>query len=152
MTSEPSSVLALGSDHAGLQLKNHLAHWLTAQGFSFKDFGVFNADSMDYPDIAKPVAEAVSQGDFSRGILVCGSGIGINISANKVTGIRAAQCHDPVSARLSRQHNNANILTLGERIVTPLLAEEIVSVWLNTPFEGGRHQRRVDKIHDLESL
>lgn len=147
-----SNVLAIGSDHAGLALKNHLLRWLEAQKIPCKDYGVFDTGSMDYPDIARPVAEAVAQGTHERGILVCGSGIGINISANKVHGIRAAQCHDPISAKLSRQHNDANILTLGERIVTPLIAEAIVEAWLNTPFEGGRHQRRVDKIHTLENL
>ena len=143
--------LALGSDHAGLALKNHLLQWLETQGITCKDYGVFDTTSMDYPDIARPVAEAVAKGTHERGILICGSGIGINISANKVHGIRAAQCHDPVSAKLSRQHNDANILTLGDRIVTPLIAEAIVEAWLNTPFEGGRHQRRVDKIHTLEN-
>lgn len=147
-----SNVLAIGSDHAGLALKNHLLRWLEAQKIPCKDYGVFDTTSMDYPDIARPVAEAVAKGTHERGILVCGSGIGINISANKVHGIRAAQCHDPISAKLSRQHNDANILTLGERIVTPLIAEAIVEAWLNTPFEGGRHQRRVDKIHTLENL
>lgn len=147
-----SKVLAIGSDHAGLALKNHLLQWLKAQNIECKDYGVFDTTSMDYPDIARPVAEAVAGGTHERGILVCGSGIGINISANKVHGIRAAQCHDPVSAKLSRQHNDANILTMGERIVTPLIAESIVKVWLNTPFEGGRHQRRVDKINTLENL
>lgn len=146
-----SNTLAIGSDHAGLSLKNHLLQWLEAQNIACKDYGVFDTQSMDYPDIAKPVAEAVAKGTHQRGILICGSGIGINISANKVHGIRAAQCHDPVSAKLSRQHNDANILTLGDRIVTPLVAEAIVEAWLNTPFEGGRHQRRVDKIHTLEN-
>tara|TARA_B100001245_G_C22618904_1_gene305442 strand:- start:7 stop:462 length:456 start_codon:yes stop_codon:yes gene_type:complete len=149
--STESKPLALGSDHAGLALKNHLAQWLESQNIAFQDYGVFNSDSMDYPDIAQPVAEAVAHGTHDKGILICGSGIGINISANKVNGVRAAQCHDPVSAKLSRQHNDANILTLGERIITPLLAENIVDVWLNTAFEGGRHQRRVNKIHTLET-
>lgn len=147
-----SKPLAIGSDHAGLALKNHLVQWLEDQKIACKDYGVFDSTSMDYPDIARPVAEAVAQGTHERGILICGSGIGINISANKVHGIRAAHCHDPVSAKLSRQHNDANILTLGDRIVTPLIAESIVEAWLNTPFEGGRHQRRVDKIHTLEKL
>ena len=143
--------LALGSDHAGLALKNHLAQWLDTQGIAYQDYGVFDDASMDYPDIAQPVAEAVAHGTHDRGVLICGSGIGINISANKVKGIRAAQCHDPISARLSRQHNDANILTMGERIVTPLMAETILEAWLNTDFEGGRHQRRVNKIHTLET-
>lgn len=143
--------LALGSDHAGLALKNHLAQWLDTQGITYQDYGVFDNASMDYPDIAQPVAEAVAHGTHERGVLICGSGIGINISANKVKGIRAAQCHDPISARLSRQHNDANILTMGERIVTPLMAETILEAWLNTDFEGGRHQRRVNKIHTLET-
>lgn len=143
--------LILGSDHAGLTLKNHLLQWLQDQGHAVEDCGVFSSESMDYPDIAEAVARQVSASPGSLGILVCGSGIGVSIAANKVHGIRAAHCHDPISARLSRQHNDANVLTLGERLVTPLMAEAIVSAWLAATFEGGRHQQRVDKMTALES-
>ena len=143
--------LVMGSDHAGLQLKNHLVQWLQEQGHTVDDRGVNSPESMDYPDIAGEVAEAVSSGTFKQGILVCGSGIGVAIAANKVSGVRAARCLDPLSASLSRQHNDSNILTLGERLITPTVAETVVKAWLNTEFEGGRHQRRVDKIHSLET-
>lgn len=144
------SPLILGSDHAGLNLKNHLRAWLQTQSFAVQDLGVFSPESMDYPDIAAQVARSVVATD-ALGILICGSGIGVCIAANKIDGARAALCHDPVSARLSRQHNAANILTLGERIITPLLAEEVVSAWLAAEFAGGRHQQRVDKIKNLEN-
>jgi len=142
--------LMLGSDHAGLILKNHLLHCLQEQGYTVEDCGVFNSQSMDYPDIAAQVSRAVANGEAPLGILVCGSGIGVAIAANKIQGVRAAHCHDPISARLSREHNDANILTLGERLVTPLLAEEIVTAWLAAEFAGGRHQNRIDKITALE--
>lgn len=144
--------LALGSDHAGLNLKNHLFDWLQKQGYTVKDYGVHLPESMDYPDIAATVAKAVASKAHSKGILVCGSGIGVAIAANKISGIRAARCQDSLSARLSREHNDANILTLGDRLVTPMVAEEIVAVWLNTAFEGGRHQRRIDKLATLDTL
>lgn len=143
--------LILGSDHAGLKLKNHLLQWLQEQAYTVQDCGVFTPESMDYPDIAAAVGRQVLATPGALGILVCGSGIGVAIAANKLRGIRAAHCHDPISARLSRQHNDANVLTLGERLVTPLLAEEIVSSWLAAAFEGGRHQQRVDKMAALES-
>jgi len=143
--------LILGSDHAGLHLKNHLLKWLQGQRFQVQDLGVFTPESMDYPDIAEQLARAVVATPDSLGILVCGSGIGVCIAANKIQGARAALCHDPVSAGLSREHNNANILTLGERIITPLLAETVVSAWLAAEFAGGRHQQRVEKITHLEN-
>ncbi len=143
--------LVLGSDHAGLNLKNHLSQWLQAQSYTVQDLGVFTLESMDYPDIAAQVAQAVVATPETLGIIVCGSGIGVCIAANKVDGARAALCHDPVSASLSRQHNRANILTLGERIITPMLAEAVVSAWLAAEFAGGRHQQRVDKIKNLEN-
>lgn len=143
--------LAMGCDHAGLNLKNHLVQWLQNQGHSVKDFGVYNTQSMDYPDIAATVAQSVAKGDYQRGILVCGSGIGVSIAANKIAGIRAVPCQDTISARLSRQHNDTNVLTLGERLTTSMIAEEIVTVWLQTEFEAGRHCQRVDKITALES-
>jgi ribose 5-phosphate isomerase B len=143
--------IALGSDHGGFTLKEEIKSYLEKKGIEFKDFGTNNTDSCDYPDIALPAAKAVASGEFDRGILICGTGIGIGIAANKVQGIRAALCHDTFSARASRQHNNANILTMGERVIGRGLALEIVDVWINTEFSGGRHQRRVDKISQIEN-
>ena len=142
--------VALGSDHGGFTLKEEIKKYLEEKGIEYKDFGTYSTDSCDYPDIALPVAKAVQKGEYDRGILICGTGIGIGIAANKVLGIRAALCHDTFSARASREHNNANILTMGERVIGRGLALDIVDVWLNTEFAGGRHQRRVDKIHELE--
>lgn len=142
--------IAIGSDHGGFYLKEKIIQYLEENQIQYKDFGTMDAESVDYPDFALPVAEAVAQGQFDRGILVCGTGIGIGIAANKVPGIRAALCHDVFSAKASREHNDANILTLGERVVGPGLALEIVKAWLETDFAGGRHQRRVDKIKDIE--
>lgn len=143
--------LVIGSDHAGLNLKNHLCKWLADQGYAIEDYGVYSPESMDYPDIAAKVGRAVAAQQFERGILVCGSGIGVAIAANKIAGIRAVCCQDTISARLSREHNNANILTLGERLSTEMVAQEIVSTWLQTDFQAGRHCQRVDKITALES-
>ena len=142
--------IAIGSDHGGFNLKNTVMERLKEKGYEFKDFGTYSADSCDYPDIAIEVAEKVASGEYDRGILICGTGIGIGIAANKVQGIRAALCHDTFSAHASREHNNANILTMGERIIGAGLALEIVDTWLNTEFEGGRHARRVDKISAYE--
>lgn len=142
--------VAIGSDHGGYTLKEHIKAYLDGKGIAFQDFGSISEESVDYPDFALPVAEAVSRGEFDRGILICGTGIGIGISANKVPGIRAAQCHDTFSARMSREHNDANILTMGARVVGPGLAQDIVEVWLATGFAGGRHARRVDKIRAIE--
>lgn len=141
--------LAIGSDHAGLNLKNHLVQWLRERGHEVEDHGVHSPESMDYPDIAATVARAVA-GAKGRGILVCGSGIGVAIAANKIAGIRAVPCQDPIAARLSREHNDSNLLTLGERLTTPMVAEQIVQVWLETAFAGGRHCGRIDKITALE--
>ena len=142
--------LAIGSDHAGLKLKNHLLEWLRAQGHTVEDYGVHSPESMDYPDIAATVARAVAAGHQHRGILVCGSGIGVSIAANKIAGIRAVPCQDPIAARLSREHNDSNLLTLGERLSTPMVAEVIVTAWLEAEFAGGRHCQRIDKISTLE--
>lgn len=142
--------IALGSDHGGFVLKEKIREYLDERGIMYHDFGTLNQESVDYPDFALEVAEAVARGDYDRGILICGTGIGIGIAANKVPGIRAALCHDVFSARASRQHNDANILTMGERVLGPGLALEIVKVWLETGFEGGRHARRVAKINDIE--
>ncbi|MEW5762625.1 MAG: ribose 5-phosphate isomerase B [Bacillota bacterium] len=142
--------VAIASDHAGLNLKREVALYLEAEGIPYRDFGTYTREAVDYPDFALPVAEAVARGEFDRGIIICGTGIGVSIVANKVPGIRAALCHDTFSARAARAHNDANVLTLGERVVGPGLALEIVRVWLASPFEGGRHARRVAKIAAIE--
>jgi len=138
--------VAIGCDHGGLDLKNKIVDYLKSNGFDFKDFGTFSQESCDYPKVAKEVAVEVSQKNFDRGILVCGSGIGMSIAANKVKGIRAALCWNLATAELSRQHNDANILCLGERVTEENLALEMVDLWLKTDFEGGRHKTRVDMI------
>jgi len=142
--------IALGSDHGGYHLKEEIKQWLEEKNYSFADFGTFSTESCDYPDLALKVAEAVACGDCTHGILVCGTGIGVSIVANKVPGIRAALCHDTFSAKACREHNDANVLTLGERVIGRGLALEIVEAWLGTSFSGGRHQRRVDKIKALD--
>ena len=143
--------IALGADHAGIHLKQEIRQLLDERGFAYSDFGTNATDSVDYPDFAKTVATEVASGHYDYGILFCGSGIGMAIAANKVHGIRAAPVTDEVSARLSREHNNANVLALGERITPADEARKIVNAFLDTPFAGGRHQRRVDKISALES-
>ncbi|MCC7180638.1 MAG: ribose 5-phosphate isomerase B [Acidobacteria bacterium] len=142
--------VALGADHAGVGLKDELKGELDAMGVAYEDFGTNGTSSVDYPDFAARVARGVSEGRFDRGILVCGSGIGMAITANKVPGIRAAAIGDTESARLSREHNDLNVLALGARQTEPGRAAEIVRVFLETPFEGGRHVRRVEKIHETE--
>jgi|SRR5690554_2358017 len=142
--------IAIGSDHAGYELKNEIMKDLKEKGFDIKDFGVNSPESVDYPDQASLVAKAVASGEFNRGIVICGTGIGISISANKVKGIRAALCGDVFSARMSRAHNDANILALGARVVGPGLALVIVHAFLGEEFLGGRHQRRIDKMMALE--
>lgn len=142
--------IALGSDHGGYLLKEEIKNWLAEKGLEFKDCGTYSADSCDYPDIGLAVGKAVSSGEYDKGIVICGTGIGISISANKVRGIRAALCHDTFSARMSREHNDANILALGERVIGRGLALDIVEVWLKSSFAGGRHQRRVEKIVGIE--
>jgi ribose 5-phosphate isomerase B len=143
--------IALGADHAGVALKDNLARMLDEQGIAYKDFGTRGAESVDYPDFAAEVAHAVAGGDFDRGLLVCGSGIGMAIAANKVPGIiRAAVATEAESARLCRSHNDANVLALGARLTAPDRAGEIVTAFLDTPFEGGRHQRRIDKLTQLD--
>ena len=142
--------VAIGCDHGRLNLKASVKEVLSALGHEVEDFGCHTAESCDYPDIAVPVANAVVSGEADRGILICGTGIGIGIAANKIAGIRAALCHDTFSAHASREHNNANILTMGERVIGPGLAKDIVTIWMETEFEGGRHERRVEKIKALE--
>lgn len=138
--------IAIGSDHAGFRLKEYLREQLAASGHDVRDFGTHDEHSMDYPDIARPLAQAVTRDEFERGILVCGSGIGMSIVANKVRGARAALVNEPLSARMCRLHNDANILCLGGRMIGPEMAAEIAGVFLATPFEGGRHLRRVGKM------
>lgn len=143
-------VIALGADHAGYLLKEGLKAWLAGRGYEILDFGTDSQAAVDYPDFALPVARAVSAGKAAGGVLVCGTGIGMAIAANKVPGIRAAVCHDPEAARVSREHNDANVLALGARSTPPELACAILETWLTTPFAGGRHARRLAKLSALE--
>lgn len=143
--------IALGADHAGVALKDHVRQRLEARGIAHTDFGTMTTESVDYPDFASKVAHEVVSGAYDRGILVCGTGIGMAIAANKVAGVRAAPVVDEMSARLSREHNNINILTLGARVTTPEVADFLVDLFLDTSFAGGRHQRRIDKIAQLDS-
>ena len=142
--------IAIGSDHAGFTMKQAIVGLLSELGHKYEDFGCFNSSSVDYPDIARPVAEAVSQKKFDHGILICSTGIGMSIVANKVPGIRAALCHDTFSARRAREHNDANVLCLGEWVIGQGLMREIVTTYLSADFVGGRHAKRVEKIHALE--
>lgn len=142
--------IIIGADHGGYELKNNISEWLKSQGYEIKDIGVFNQDSVDYPDISKEVGQGVTSGDFDRGILICGSGVGVNIAANKIKGIRSTHCHDTVIARLSREHNGTNVITMGGRFIAKELAYEILNIWLNTEFLGGRHQNRINKICQME--
>ena len=142
--------IAIGCDHGGIELKSEIKKYLLEEGYEVKDFGSNSSDSCDYPDYAVPVAEAVAAKEYDFGILICGTGIGIGIAANKVPGIRAALCSDTFSAHATREHNNANILTLGQRVVGPGLALDIVKTFLHTEFEGGRHINRIDKISEVE--
>lgn len=141
--------IAIGSDHAGFALKRALIGLLSELGHSCEDFGCYSDSSVDYPDIGKPVAEAVSQGKFDRGILICATGIGMCIVANKVHGVRAAVCHDTFSARRAREHNDVNVLCLGEWVIGQGLMREVVTTFLSTEFVGGRHARRVEKINAI---
>ena len=143
-------LIALASDHGGFALKEHLKTWLEAHGHTCRDFGCLSTESCDYPDFGAAAARAVAAGECDRGILVCTTGIGISITANKVHGIRCALCRDVYSAELTRRHNNANVLALAGGFTGPFEAERIVETFLITEFEGGRHQRRVDKIMALE--
>lgn len=140
--------IAIGSDHGGFNLKGKIIKFLEENGHEVKDFGTYSTDSCDYPVYAKAVAKAVASGAYEKGILVCGSGIGVSMAANKVKGVRAALCHESYSAMLSRLHNNANVLCLGERITGEALALEIVDVWLKSEYEGGRHQKRIDMLDE----
>ena len=138
--------VVIGSDHGGFHYKEAVIDYLKARNIEYYDVGTYTRESCDYPEIAKKAARLVASGEYNRGILICGTGIGMSITANKVKGIRAALCGDTYSARVSRAHNNANILCLGERVIGEHLALDIVDIWLKTGFEGGRHKRRVDMI------
>jgi ribose 5-phosphate isomerase B len=142
--------IAIGSDHAGYRLKEHLKQVMKADGHTIDDLGTHSEESVDYPPICAAVARAVAAGQAERGIVLGGSGQGEQISANKVRGVRAALCNDLFTARLSREHNDANVLAMGGRIVGDGLADEILRLWLATGFEGGRHERRVKQIADIE--
>ena len=136
-------MIAIGADHAGVFMKNDLKKFIEDMGYEVKDFGTFTDESCDYPVYAKAVSEAVAKGDFEKGILVCGTGIGMSMAANKVKGIRAAVCTDPKSTEFTRRHNDANILCLGARIIDEETAENLVKIFLTTDFEGGKHLKRI---------
>lgn len=146
---EKGKEIAIGSDHGGFELKEYLKQQLENQGYNLVDYGCFTTESVDYPDIAHPVAEAVSNGKYERAIIICGSGNGIQMAANKHRYVRAALCWDIEQTRLTRQHNDANILSLPGRFIDFNLAAEMVKVFLNTDFEGGRHNMRVNKISNF---
>lgn len=142
--------VAIGSDHAGLKLKEEIKQLLDEMNIDYTDYGTHSEESVDYPDFAVTVAEKIANGEADRGIVICGTGIGVSISANKVKGIRCALVHDLFSAKATRQHNNSNVLAMGERVIGPGLARDIAKVWLETEYEGGRHERRVNKIAQYE--
>jgi ribose 5-phosphate isomerase B len=142
--------IAIGSDHRGFALKEVLKELLAELGHEWVDFGCQTEEPVDYPDIARPLAEAVAAGEYARGILVCGSGVGMSIAANKVKGVRAALCHDTFAGRLTRRHNDANVLCLGGWCIGRGVAEDIVRLFLSEDFEGGRHARRLEKIRAIE--
>jgi len=142
--------VALGSDHGGYTLKEYIKEVLKEKGIKCEDFGTYSTESVDYPDFAEKVAGEVAAGKYDQGILCCGTGLGMSIAANKVPGIRAVVCGDCFSARMAREHNNANVLCMGERVVGRGLALRIVETWLEAHFLGDRHQRRVDKISEIE--
>lgn len=143
-------MIAIGCDHGGLELKNTILKHLQQRGIAYRDFGTHTPESVDYPDIAYPVAQAVASGECEKGILICGTGIGMSLAANKVAGIRAAVCSDHFSAKYTRLHNDANILCLGGRVIGSGVGLEIVDLFLDTDFEGGRHSVRVGKVTAIE--
>jgi ribose 5-phosphate isomerase B len=142
--------IAIGSDHAGFNLKEKVRAYLQSQGYEVNDFGPESPNSVDYPDFAEKVATDVARGGARFGVLTCGTGLGMALAANKVPGVRATTCHDTLLAHFARAHNNANVLTMGGRIVGPATAEKILDTWLSTPFEGGRHEGRVEKIAAID--
>ena len=142
--------IAIASDHGGVVLKGKILEYLEKKNLEFEDMGTYDCTAVDYPEFGEKVALAVKEGKFDKGICICGTGIGIGIAANKVPGIRAALCHDTFSARNSREHNDANVLCMGERVIEAGLAADIVDIWLHTEFAGGRHAKRVEKITQIE--
>ena len=144
------TVIAIGADHAGYPMKEDLKAWLVGGGHQVLDFGTHSLESVDYPDFAGPVADAVTSGTAARGVLVCGTGMGMAMAANKLDGVRAAVCLDLLMARMSREHNDASVLALGARLTEGRSAVEVLQAWLETPFAGGRHVRRVEKLMALE--
>ncbi len=143
--------IAIASDHRGIEIKSKILTLATGLRHEVTDFGPQEKDSVDYPDFAEKVSAGVSQGDFERGILICGTGLGMCITANKFKGVRATSCHDELTARMSRLHNNANVLCLSADLLSESVTIRIVETWLETEFEGGRHQRRLDKISAIEN-
>ena len=142
--------IAIGCDHGGYLLKQDILIWMEENGIDYEDFGCYSTESVDYPIYGEKVARAVAAGECDKGIVICTTGIGISIAANKVKGIRCAHCPDPLSAEMTRRHNDANVLALGAGIVGPNLAKRMVEVFLNTEFEGGRHARRVGQLDAIE--
>ncbi len=143
-------MIILASDHGGLELKDAIKEYLTAHGIAVRDLGTMNGESVDYPDYAEKAARAIARGEVDRGVLICGTGIGMSIVANKFPGVRAALISDEFTARMSKEHNNANIIVMGGRVLDRDRALAMLRIWLETPFEGGRHQRRLDKIAQIE--
>ncbi|WP_422485115.1 ribose 5-phosphate isomerase B [Gudongella sp. DL1XJH-153] len=143
-------IIGIGSDHAGFDLKEEMKKFMEENGYEVRDFGTNNKESVDYPDFGRSVGEAVAAGEIDKGVVICGTGIGISISANKVKGVRAALCGDVFSARMSREHNDANVIAMGGRVLGVDLAKEILLTYLKSEFQGGRHERRVNKIAEIE--
>jgi ribose 5-phosphate isomerase B len=143
-------MFVIACDHGGIELKDTISTYLAERGIEVKDLGTISPESVDYPDFGEKVARSVSRGEADQGILVCGTGIGMSIVANKFPGVRAALVTDEFTAQMSREHNDANILVMGGRVLTAEQARKMVGIWLDTPFEGGRHQRRLDKISEIE--
>lgn len=143
-------MIAIACDHAALEMKQTVMDLLTEKGVEYKDFGTYEAKSCDYPVFCARACKAVQSGECERGILICGTGVGMSIAANKFDGIRCSLCGDPYSAEMTRRHNDSNFLAIGARVIGPELAKMIVTAWLDTPYEGGRHQRRVDMIAAIE--
>ena len=145
-------MIAVCCDHGGLSLKQEVLRHLEEKGLEYKDFGTNSPESCDYPDIVKPLCQAIQRGECDKGVIICGPGIGISMAANKMKGIRAALCHDSFSAEFTRRHNDSNIIAFGARVIGPGLALQLLDIFLNTPFEGGRHAVRVEKMMALEQL
>jgi len=146
-----TDMISIACDHGGFDLKEAVKKYLEEKGLEYKDFGTYSTDSCDYPDFVAPAARAVASGECEKGIVICTTGIGVSITANKIKGIRCALCSDTFSAEMTRRHNNTNVLAIGAGVVGPNLALKIIEVWLGTEFEGGRHLRRVEKIADVEN-